>query len=293
MGRDIIVRHLGPAVAAAAVSAFASAAQAAPAPIPEGSTYVALGSSFAAGPGIATLAADTVPRCSQSAENYPRQVARALKLKLIDRSCSGATTVHVLKGGQFDLPAQLDALTPDTRLVTVTIGGNDIRYSVDMAVRAGCLKAQSAPNATPNPTCGAPPAGFDLEAAFKTTEDNMDAIAAEVRKRSPQARLIFVDYVDILPKGGATCAALSLSPADAAELKARSDRLVKVTAAVAAKNKAEVVKASELTAGHDVCAAQPWAYGWAPRAEWGPVGFHPLAPAANAIAMGVEKQLKR
>lgn len=248
-----------------------------------------MGSSFAAGPGIGTIAADTVPRCNQSADNYPRQVARALKLKLIDKSCVGATTGDVLKGGQFGLPAQLDALTPDTRLVTITIGGNDIRFSVDMAVRAGCLRGQSQ---TPPAPCPAPPAGFDLEQAFVTTETNMDMIAAEVRRRSPQARLIFVDYVEILPKG-APCAALSLSPADAAELKMRSDRLVRVTAAVAARNKAEVVRASELTTGHDVCAADPWAYGWAPRAEWGPVGFHPLAPAANAIAQGLEKQLRR
>ncbi len=116
----------------------------------------------------------------------------------------------------------------------------------------------------------------------------MTAIAAEVRRRAPQARLVFVDYVEILPPG-APCAAVSLSPADAAELKTRSDRLVRVTAEVAAKAGADLVKASDLTRGHDACAAQPWAMGFAPRSEWGPVGFHPLAPAADAIAKAVER----
>ncbi len=286
------MRILALACAAAALAAPIwaapiSAAHAAPAAVPEGSTYVALGSSFAAGPGIGTIAADTPARCNQSADNYPRQVARARKLKLIDRSCSGATTVDVLRGGQFGLPAQLDALTPDTRLVTVTIGGNDVRYSVDLAIRSGCLRAQAAQPAAP-PPCPAPPAGFDLDQAFATTEANMEAIAAEVRRRSPQARLVFVDYVEILP-AGAPCPALSITAADAAELKARSDRLVRVTAAVAAKAGAELVKASDLTRGHDACAAQPWAMGYAPRSEWGPVGFHPQAPAANAIAQALSR----
>ena len=46
---------------------------------------------------------------------------------MVDVSCSGATTAHILKrwGG---LPPQIDAVTPAARLVTVTIGGNDVGY---------------------------------------------------------------------------------------------------------------------------------------------------------------------
>src|SRR3982751_238342 len=112
-------------IMAAGLLALAGTAAAAPR-IPQGATYVALGSSFAAGPGIAAQAADSPGRCGQSAENYARQVARALKLKLVDRSCGGATTADILGTGPLGLPPQIDGLTADTALVTVTVGGNDV-----------------------------------------------------------------------------------------------------------------------------------------------------------------------
>jgi hypothetical protein len=51
---------------------------------------------------------------------------------LVDVTCSGATTVHLLQGGQFGQPAQLDAVTPATQLVTVTIGGNDVFFMTNL-----------------------------------------------------------------------------------------------------------------------------------------------------------------
>jgi lysophospholipase L1-like esterase len=272
-----------PLCAALAAIALAGEAAAAPAAIPEGATYVALGSSFAAGPGIAAKAADSPERCNQSTDNYARQLARARKLKLVDRSCGGATTVDILHGGQFGLPPQLDGLTADTRLVTVTIGGNDVRYMADLGV-AVCRHRAGA--------C-ATPADFVLEQAFADTAANLRAIAAEVRRRSPQARLVFVDYVTILPPG-LPCAALAISAEDAAALKARADRLARLTGEAAKAVGADLLQASELTRGHDACAAEPWAAGSvAPRSppSWGPVSFHPLAPAMTAIARALDERL--
>lgn len=100
------------------------------APPPAGATYVAIGSSFAAGPGI-TVPADAPPdRCARSADNYAHQIARRHDLRLLDVSCSGATTAHVL-GEWNTLAPQLDAVGAETRLVTVTIGGNDVRLIAD------------------------------------------------------------------------------------------------------------------------------------------------------------------
>lgn len=284
------MKHGLVALAIAAAAAGAAAAK----PPPEGSTYVALGSSFAAGPGVGQQAPDSPGRCGQSAENYARQAAGALKLELVDRSCGGATTADILGGGPLGLPAQIEGVPADARLVTVTIGGNDVRYMADLSVGVCHKSPELFPEAARARSC-ARPAGFDLEKAFAMVEANMRAVAAEIHRRAPQARLVFVDYIKVLP-AGAPCAGVNLPQADADELRARAERLERVTARVAQEAHADLVKASALSQGHDACAADPWAWGYVARREagaWGPVSFHPRPPAMAAIAGALEKTLGR
>ena len=277
------------AACAAALVLPPAASAAATRRLPEGSTYVAMGSSYAAGPGITTAAPDSPGRCGQSQDNYPRQLARRLKLQLVDKSCGGATTADVIGAGPLGLPPQVDGLTPDARLVTVTIGGNDVRYMGGFA--AGVCRQQ--PPAQRTRAC--PPAEDSLDAAFRDADAGLRAIAAEVRKRSPRARLVFVDYVTVLPPRG-VCAVMPISTADADELRARAERLAKLTEKVARETGADLIKASELTRGHDACAADPWTEGLAPPREpgvRGPASFHPLLPAMTAITDALEAKLER
>src|SRR5205807_9220670 len=92
-------------------------------------TYVALGSSFAAGPGIAPVVHRGALR---SGRNYPHQVAEQLSMRLIDVTCTGAKTVDILNAPQRTLRGrmgpQIDVVTPDAGLVTITVGGNDLDY---------------------------------------------------------------------------------------------------------------------------------------------------------------------
>ncbi len=280
--------------ACAAALALLPAVPALAAPIPEGATYVALGSSYAAGPGITALAPDSPGRCGQSTDNYPRQLAAKLKLHLVDRSCGGATTVDILTTGPLGLAPQLDGLSADTRLVTVTIGGNDVRYMADFAVAVCRLRAQALPEAARARACAAP-ADFDLNRAFGAADAGLRAIAAEVRKRAPQARLVFVDYVTVLPPKGA-CATLAISVADADALRARASRLADLTARVAHETHADLLKASALTQAHDACAPEPWVEGFVP--PGGPpterprASFHPKLPAMTAIATSLARLLQ-
>src|SRR5439155_12419484 len=117
-------------VAMVAIAGPASSAQ----KLRPGDKYVALGSSFASGPMIPDVADQS---CLRSTNNYPRLVAAALKLSLTDVSCGAATTDHIISTPQGAHPLQLDAVTPDTKLVTVTIGGNDVNYTVSNLVCAG------------------------------------------------------------------------------------------------------------------------------------------------------------
>ena len=97
-------------------------------PIPAGSHYVAMGSSFAAGPGLTPRAPGSPRRAGRSAANYAHLVAAALGLELHDVTYSGATTGDILGLSAPGQPAQLDAVTPATRLVTITAGGNDVGF---------------------------------------------------------------------------------------------------------------------------------------------------------------------
>lgn len=86
-----------------------------------------MGSSYAAGPGIGTRAPSSPVQCAQSSEDYAHLFAHKRSLELIDVTCSGATTESILKPWR-SLPPQLQAVTQNTRLVTITIGGNDVFF---------------------------------------------------------------------------------------------------------------------------------------------------------------------
>src|ERR1700712_285245 len=88
-----------------------------------GDRYVALGSSFGAGPGILPRV-EGAPRASgRSEKNYAHLLAAHLGLALDDVTFSGATAAEMLEAG-----GQVEAVTDTTRLVTVTCGGNDVGY---------------------------------------------------------------------------------------------------------------------------------------------------------------------
>src|SRR5689334_20260503 len=110
-------------------TALALAGTAAPAAATAGLDYVAIGSSFAAGPGIPPAQSGSgAAACARSAGNYASIVAREIGANLTDASCSGATTANVLTDSQSGQPPQVSAVTSTTKVVTVTIGGNDVDY---------------------------------------------------------------------------------------------------------------------------------------------------------------------
>ena len=293
-------RWRGCAVAGSAVAALlASPLQAAPvARVTPGSTYVAMGSSFASGPGV-TRPDETAPaRCQRSADNYAHQVARKRKLRLVDVSCGGATTAHIL-GPWGELPPQIDALTPETRLVTVTIGGNDVNYMVGLYM-ASCRATQQADRlpicrllaANASQLRGRAPAEL-TEQAWAKVEAGLEQIAGEVRRRAPKARLIFVDYFTVLPERG-QCAQAPVSEEAATAARKTARRLAQTTAGVAARAGVEVLRVSELSRDHDVCANQPWVAGFVPSGgaeEF--AAYHPNLAGMTAVADALDRRLGR
>lgn len=249
-------------------------------PLAPGGIYVAMGSSFAAGPGI-TQSADTPPtRCGRSIDNYAHQLARKRGLRLMDVSCGGATTANLL-GRWSELPPQLDALTPDTVLITATVGGNDVGY-IGGLLAASCQAAGRA-------SCRAP--AETTEQTWQKLESDMRSSFAEMRRRAPRARIIIVDYPVVMPDRG-QCDATPLPVGQADKSRAVADRLARLTARVTKEAGVELLQASRLTHGHDACAADPWMNGFVrPAGDASFAPYHPRLAGMTAIADALDRMI--
>lgn len=255
--------------------------------LPQNARYVAMGSSFAAGTGINDIKPGTPQRCGRSASNYATLLAGKLGLALDDQTCGGATTAHIL-GPWSELPPQIEAVNADTRLVTVTIGGNDLGYVMNLFA-ATCPAGDGFTVQGIKRPCPAlrPPKADDyarLEASLRT-------VTQEVRRRAPKARIIFVQYVKLVPDS--PCAASQLSPEGALLTREIGEQLAKVTARAAEAEGGVVLPANELSRGHTLCDAEPWSVGTKPGGAEAPAPWHPTAAGHASIATELENMLRR
>ena len=58
------------------------------------------------------------------------------EVSIVDMSCGGAATTHLLHGGQFFQGPQIRVIARRHRLVTITVGGNDVGYIGDLSMLA-------------------------------------------------------------------------------------------------------------------------------------------------------------
>jgi GDSL-like Lipase/Acylhydrolase family len=272
-----------------------SAAQQPPDGTASRGNYVAMGSSYAAGPGIGTRAPGSVALCQQSSENYAHLFAQKRHLELKDVSCGGATTQSILRAWR-GLPPQLDAVDADTTLVTITVGGNDVFFMSNLFA----WSCENAPDrvrpAARLGICRAPASDADVETAFAGLEGNFQKIVAGVHERSPKAKIVFVNYLTLLPATGSCPGKLPLTEEEIEKIRAVAARLAAITRKAAQETGSTLVKASDLTKGHDVCSADPWVYGFEfPGSPTGfnPVPYHPKLQTMQAIADALDRTLPR
>lgn len=171
--------------------------------------YVALGDSYAAAPGITAPVTENTPAsCGQSSLNYPHLLAGwvaklRFRVDLTDVSCTSAETKDMTQPqtiGNDVIPPQFDALSRDTDLVTVTIGGNDIEF---VSIVVTCMASSNT---------GTPCQDLYVQGDVDLLRDRIDAVAPRIdavldgiRLRSPRARVVLTGYPDILPGDGTLC----------------------------------------------------------------------------------------
>ena len=244
------------------------------------SPYVALGDSYASGAGIAPFVATAPPTCSRSTLNFAHDIAAATKASAFtDVTCSGAKTADFFASQAPGVAPQLDAVTKDTRLVTMTIGGND--ENVFTGSFFGCATI-SATDITGNP-CERKYGTTFTDAIVNQTYPNVVAALTAVRKKAPAATVVILGYPRILPDTGQLSCyrSMPIAMGDVPWLNHEQDVLNAVVRRAAQQTGARFVDMTASSAGHDACA--PIGTRWIEPAV-GPVNAFPVHPNATGEA---------
>lgn len=158
--------------------------------------YVAMGDSFSSGQGVKPYQAGTdvvgppENRCRRSEQGaYSKlldgNVAARLNLTAFV-ACGGAETYHVING-RYGEGSQLDALSTDTDVVTITIGGNDIGFGDFVYL---CLFKD----------CGDPVVNQPFfQRVAHDLPDSLSNLYSNIRTRAPNAKVYVLGYPQLLP----------------------------------------------------------------------------------------------
>jgi lysophospholipase L1-like esterase len=268
--------------AASAAHADGAHADGAPTSAALHGAYVALGDSYVAGLGIPGRAG-AVAGCGQSRSSYPYLVARALRLKLTDMSCSSATIASLSDAeatGDGTNPAQLSALSPATTLVTLGIGGNDVDWGgviarcTELDLFPALIPGRAGSDATPCRHYYARGGGNVLGQRIQAVGGQLAETLTGIRQRAPRARVYVIGYPDLLPATGAGCGdALSLTAGDIAFLNTEELRLNAALQRAARAAGDRYVNTYAASEGHSACAT--------PAGRW----IEPLILAASAAPL--------
>lgn len=244
------------------------------------SPYVALGDSYSSGAGINPQDAGAPATCSRSQLNYAKEIAKVTSpASFTDVTCSGAKTSDFFTSQDDGVAPQLDAVNKKTRLVTMTIGGNDEDVFTDSFF--GCAFVG---DPTSNPCRQKYGTTFTDRIKNQTYPNLVKALSA-VRAKAPRATVVILGYPQILPaKGSLSCYALTgISIKDVPWLVKQAKVANRVVRRAAAKTGARYVDTYTPSAGRDACSGVG--------TRWmeplvGPVNAFPVHPnAAGEAAM--------
>ncbi|WP_241383858.1 SGNH/GDSL hydrolase family protein [Rhodococcus sp. CH91] len=216
----------------------------------QGMRYVALGDSRAAGPYLD--AAAMIGGCARADAGYPNLVAGSLQaVAFTNVACTGARTENVTSVPQptsvGPVPPQIDSVTADTNLVTLSIGGNDVRWS-DLV--SSCYTELPGGDAQ----CRTDPGTVSrMDAALRSLGPKVTATLAAVQQRAPRARVLLVGHGGVFDNRGCW-PNIPTSDADAVFVTNFFSRMNGVLANSAAAAGAEFVDVTVGARGHDACA---------------------------------------
>lgn len=214
--------------------------------------YVALGDSYSSGVGTRTY---TDATCKRSSYAYPSLLAAARpNTSLVFVACSGAKTGDVLTN-------QVSSLTSTTKLVSITVGGNDAGFT-DVATE--CAKPAWASDCAGRVTTS-------RSYISNTLPAQLNAVYAQIKSRAPTAKVAVLGYPRLF--NGEDCnAGTFFSPDDESRVNGAADLLNSVIAGRAAAYGFTFKNPTSAFTGHAVCDSPEWLNGLSnPVAE----SYHP------------------
>ncbi len=221
--------------------------------------YDALGDSYASGYGVPPYEA-----CGRSQSAYAVQLDGRMQIDLDDFvACAGATTTSLVAGGQ------LKALDANTDLVTISVGGNDIRWSSAVVACLGGTDTQCAD-------------GLAVTSGRVTTvlPGLLDSVYSQVSARAPAAHVVVTGYPRLFSPASGPFLAASSSEQEA--LNDGADRLNEVLAEAAAEHGFQFVDVTKRFSGHGVNAPDAWLLG-----PFDAGAFHPDTDGYKAYTAAV------
>ncbi|GAA3153142.1 SGNH/GDSL hydrolase family protein [Rhodococcus baikonurensis] len=231
------------------------------------------------------------PGCLRSLDNYPSVVAQRLGAQLTDVTCSSARSANVTDTAQptfsGQVPPQATALGPDTDLVTITVGANDISLFPTVLSCVNPLPEPTGTSCRDKFTAG----GVDQQRnMIENASAGWGSMIESVRDRAPSARIVVIGYGTYIATGGCP-GTQPFWPRDADYLQSVIDYGNTVMAATAARHDVEYIDISEATAGHDICTDPATAFYTGIVPTQPAVPLHPTAAGMQAIGNAVADAL--
>jgi lysophospholipase L1-like esterase len=204
--------------------------------------YVALGDSYSSGVGSGSYKGVN-GKCLRSSKAYPILWAAANSPAGFSfQACSGARTTDVIK-------SQLTDLGPDTRLVSISVGGNDTGFSSAMGT---CVLSPSTKNCLSR---------IDTARAYiqNTLPGRLDAVYDAIRAKAPAARVVVLGYPRLYQLRSPKCADLSEDKRVA--VNSTADLLDSVIEKRATDHGFAFGDVRSPFTGHELCSGAAWLHG--------------------------------
>ncbi len=260
--------------------------------------YLALGDSYASGFGLGSYLPGTHQDspsgndCQRSTLAYSTEVAKNLGLPLEFHACQGAVTADLLhpRAGDWHEGAQLTTVTAQSRVVSVSIGGNDAHFGEIIRDCIDGLELLPFNTCYHDPKVTQPVASAFARLAGKSPQPAnitpLSQIFHEISHRAPQATRIAVGYPHLFPPQGgsrvpwpgARCE--GIKEVDQRWIVQRIDELNEIIRYQAYTEGLRYAEPNPAMAGHELCGvADPWFY-----PLLSPGRFHPNSAGHQAMA---------
>ncbi|MFI0805850.1 SGNH/GDSL hydrolase family protein [Streptomyces echinatus] len=266
----------------AAVGALILGLTTAPAQAGTPLNYAALGDSYSAASGVLPVDLSS-PLCLRSTANYPHVIASRTAARLTDVTCGAAQTKHFTEAQYPGVAPQADAVTADTDLVTLTIGGNDNGTFINAVTACGTAGVFSGGKGSPCKDKYGTAFDDQIDA---DTYPALKAALRSVRAKAPRARVAVLGYPWITPATAEPSCFVTLPVAtgDVPYLHSLQAHLNTVVRRAAEETGTTYVDFSAVSAGHDAC--QPVGTRWIEPLLFGQniVPVHPNALGERSMA---------